>query len=633
LAGLLKYIIPFLFLANTFVQAQNVAKFSVNAEVGCAPFTVIVTDESTAPPGTNINFDYGDGTPLTDDLTHTYSNPGTYDIIQTVANASTQDDAKDTVTVEVVAPQAPDFSVANCKGTEAFLFVQNEYYEAYRIEWGDGNADITTNGSLITHNYPSINTYTISVQGLINDGQSDTDQANVNCGVSQQDIVLIDDIVEASFDSAIVTVKAEVNGSVRLRYNTNPQTAYMLEIKEMNAPNYEVIDTITANYQPDTYTITGLNTSAQSYCFRLTAFDPCDLSTLPSEPICSIQLNATPQNNQNQVEWNTTSSDFVRYEVLKNDALLTTISQINDQSYIDADVVCGSQYCYRVSMFNNNSVSVSDTVCVEAFSNDTPGPVINVSASVQEPAVALDWEPPATPAALFILARIDDNDSLVINEDILNASFSDLDANPEVKSNNYVLSYVDQCGNISDPTSFSPVFLSKSGNNALKWTDYVGWEAGVSHYILERYDASGNLLEEINMGVSTNYTEDYQPGSPQQLRYRIRAIPHEMMLEPVYSNFRDIVFPSTVFFPNAFTPNGDGLNDVFNFKGKHISNYKLYLYNRWGELIFVSEDPDRGWNGTINGQKAAADVYIYKAEFTDEMGVSFTKQGEVLLIK
>ena len=68
--------------------------------------------------------------------------------------------------------------------------------------------------------------------------------------------------------------------------------------------------------------------------------------------------------------------------------------------------------------------------------------------------------------------------------------------------------------------------------------------------------------------------------------------------------------------PNAFTPNGDGLNDTFEPKMSNIETYKIMIFNRWGELIFTSNDPSNQWDGTVNSNEVQIDVYVYKIVVT-----------------
>jgi gliding motility-associated-like protein len=71
-----------------------------------------------------------------------------------------------------------------------------------------------------------------------------------------------------------------------------------------------------------------------------------------------------------------------------------------------------------------------------------------------------------------------------------------------------------------------------------------------------------------------------------------------------------------LYVPNAFTPNGDGTNDIFLpvIQGEEPDSYVLLVFNRWGEVIFQSNNKNIGWDGTHNGQKAKEDVYVWKIQ-------------------
>jgi gliding motility-associated-like protein len=94
-----------------------------------------------------------------------------------------------------------------------------------------------------------------------------------------------------------------------------------------------------------------------------------------------------------------------------------------------------------------------------------------------------------------------------------------------------------------------------------------------------------------------------------------------------------------MFLPNTFSPNGDGVNDVFYPRGKGISYIKkLFIYNRWGEevykqLAFYSNDIAKGWNGEYKGAPAKEDVFVYIIEVVCENGQTLTFKGDVTLIR
>jgi gliding motility-associated-like protein len=94
-----------------------------------------------------------------------------------------------------------------------------------------------------------------------------------------------------------------------------------------------------------------------------------------------------------------------------------------------------------------------------------------------------------------------------------------------------------------------------------------------------------------------------------------------------------IIGEGDIKFPNAFTPNGDGLNDSFKPVSKGVIKYEMYVYNRWGELIFTTKDLNAGWSGKINGDLAKPDVYVWKAEGKFTNGRSFELAGDITLIR
>ncbi|PIZ05824.1 MAG: hypothetical protein COY57_05220, partial [Flavobacteriales bacterium CG_4_10_14_0_8_um_filter_32_5] len=75
----------------------------------------------------------------------------------------------------------------------------------------------------------------------------------------------------------------------------------------------------------------------------------------------------------------------------------------------------------------------------------------------------------------------------------------------------------------------------------------------------------------------------------------------------------------SLYIPNAFTPDGDGKNDMFFPKGVGISedDFTLLIFDRWGELIFESHAIEKGWEGTYKGESVKNDVYVYKLNVKD----------------
>ena len=96
---------------------------------------------------------------------------------------------------------------------------------------------------------------------------------------------------------------------------------------------------------------------------------------------------------------------------------------------------------------------------------------------------------------------------------------------------------------------------------------------------------------------------------------------------------------SNLFVPNTFSPNSDGVNDVFYVRGKGLSNIQsMRIFNRWGQMVFeklnfAPNDPSVGWDGTFNGKKAPIDVYVYTIEVVCENSQVVPYHGNVALIR
>jgi len=614
-------------------MAQYGAEFEVNSEIGCNPFTVVVNDLSGAPDTVAINYDWGDGSPLDSAEFHTYSQPGVYSIIQTVANA---DPRQDTITVEVINQYPPEFYLFNCKGTYGSLMVQDTLYEAFEIDWGDGISEISPAFTLVSHDYGIISSFGVTVKGLINGSQSATDSSNVNCHSSTKQLNMIVDI-QPAFVNQVQVINTDVNsGIISVGYTLPPDNNYLIEIKDQNQTTFTIIDTINQVLNPGSYTIQNLNTANNYYCISITAFDPCDGDMRQSNIGCSINLEVTPQNQQNLLEWATNSTDFLLYSVFKEGNLISNINQQGQTQYTDNQVICGLIYEYQVSMEENNGfLSISDTMSTTAISTDIPDPIENITAIVMGQDVQLSWEEPQNYLAQgYIISRSIDNSNFDILDTISTTTFSDPELFTQSTQYFYKIQYYDACGNLSAESIIaSPVLLVSEYDKTLVWSEYEGWIDGVIEYILEKYDENGQLIESIPLGLSTSYNEDYATNSYQYVLYKIVAVPFDLTNGNVDSNILEVIYRSKVTFPNAFSPDGDGLNDVFNFKSRYVTAVKMKIYNRWGELVYQTNEVDRGWDGTINGKPAPLGAYIHHTELTDDMGITFVKSGEIILIR
>ena len=92
----------------------------------------------------------------------------------------------------------------------------------------------------------------------------------------------------------------------------------------------------------------------------------------------------------------------------------------------------------------------------------------------------------------------------------------------------------------------------------------------------------------------------------------------------------------TIFIPNSFTPNGDGMNETFRIHGRGIVQADLWVYNRWGDEIAHLKNLEpmmKGWDGTYNREKVQQDVYVYRAVVRDMFGEEHEFFGNISLVR
>ncbi len=95
-----------------------------------------------------------------------------------------------------------------------------------------------------------------------------------------------------------------------------------------------------------------------------------------------------------------------------------------------------------------------------------------------------------------------------------------------------------------------------------------------------------------------------------------------------------IIYDGAVFIPNAFSPNGDGSNDVFFFYGEGIREVEVTIFDRWGRKIAILNSPADGWDGRmLNGGIAQEGVYVYKMVGTLNNGASLERGGTITLVR
>ena len=202
--------------------------------------------------------------------------------------------------------------------------------------------------------------------------------------------------------------------------------------------------------------------------------------------------------------------------------------------------------------------------------------------------------------------------------------------NPQVSSS-YTVIISDACGNETAASTDVLVLPIQAGFH-LEQTEYYGFIAED----LSVHGAGDSLMY-------TWYIDEEPVSEDADLIMSFTDLEDHIVSLAIVNaaGCRDSVFtetrpPSSLFVPNAFSPDGDGVNDLFQVVSHDIIRFDLSIYNRWGELIFLTEDVNAFWNGAgiEEGEYYAKDgVYAYKIKAEGADGKYYDIQGDVTILR
>jgi len=391
-------------------------------------------------------------------------------------------------------------------------------------------------------------------------------------------------------------------------------------------------------YGVNTVTIPSLQVDNNFYCFRLGAFDPCTGTNTYSAPICSHNFDLSVQNGVNRLMWANASTGITSTQISRNGSAYTTIPGA-PTSFNDSDIICKTQYCYRITSFYGSAQSVSLEKCGTAFSTSTPASINNVSSVVSTEGVGLAWQQdPAFSVSQYSISRNSNGGTFAAQGTSTSTQFTD-DTYTTEGGFCYRIAYADECDNISQAgTLVCPMRLTATLNNknviTLRWTDLQGWRNGVLRYTIEKYDRSGGLIETINVNTDTEYIDDEVDFVNQVYQYRIIAQPNEAGLLNSISNQLVVTKEANLFYPSAFTPDGTGPveNETFSVSGQFIVKMELKIFDRWGSMVFYT-NKNEPWNGNHGSRALPEGTYVWTARITDLAGREFNREGTVVILK
>ncbi|RMG26560.1 MAG: gliding motility-associated C-terminal domain-containing protein, partial [Bacteroidetes bacterium] len=398
----------------------------------------------------------------------------------------------------------------------------------------------------------------------------------------------------------------------------------------------------------DSYTdFTAVNAYQQPYCYRIRSTRRCPvlISSEPGNELCTLVTRAESLSEvQTRISWNAYGQGAFAYSLFVesggSERLLA--ENIQDTTYLLE--ACSFQGRIRVAVTDpaTGCTSYGSYTREVIHANDPPEAVELCRVNVEKGRIRLEWEPTAIPdfASYRIYRKGGRNTQYELIEQIDSAAQSNFTdgVDPATSAYCYLIEVVDQCGQAVASAEDCQVLLQAVQRDfqvEINWTPYLGWEQVLGYELWEVADTTFPRLLHTFGNMDRSFTDKEVLQSRGKYCYQLRAIEslNGCGVES-WSNVSCVVFSPSIFIPNAFTPNGDGINDVFSIKGLFVNQYHLSIFNRWGERIFESRNVDEGWDGTNQqGLAVPEGVYIYRLLMQGFEGETLERGGSITLIR
>ncbi len=609
---------------------SDLGRFEVDEIRGCAPFTVNFTILEPACPcdavcPCDMNFEGIDPPPDNmpqNQFFYTFDEPGTYNL-QVIFQGLTP--RIDFIVIEVIPNEIPEFEIFNCSNESVQVLIDDSQYDEYAIDYfsnGTDDAIVPQGTQPPPFSFGAPGVFPVQVRGR-NIGFAD------NCNSNEQQVMVVETLPVSFIE--LLTLHSE--DSATLRYTPQPNTFLRLEVALNNNPVFQNFAQI--DQDNNTIALTGFSFQNNFYRFRIATWDPCNDVFTYSNEVSSLNFSLEIQDNLNRLDWNTSGAGVDNYRIARNEN--QNFISVTNMFFNDIDVVCNQDYCYTVTTrYANGARSISLMHCGTATSSIIPPPISNLSLNVSENELAMTWPTPEgfTQLEARVLRQEGTGFSQVRFVTENNFTYNDTPPQPDLC---FRVDYTDECGNDADPGIVACILwleVDEAGPFAheLEWNEYTGFGAGVSEYRVQRFDEDGLLTGEFSAGNETRFTDTNITDEQQIYSYRVLATSGLSGIDVALSNKVSIIKNPNLNFPNAFTPGNDGLNDEFRIFGRFIKEYELTVFNRWGELVFQADTPEKTWNGIYRGALLPQGTYAYRAMVVDQAGRKHSLDGTVLLI-
>lgn len=206
----------------------------------------------------------------------------------------------------------------------------------------------------------------------------------------------------------------------------------------------------------------------------------------------------------------------------------------------------------------------------------------------------------------------------------------------------YYLKVVNACADsvlgtsIAETVYLTGTVLEDRLANALSWTPFEGWDVPRDRQVLMRGIQFGGALDEIEDFGAFDFSHDDeledQYDTPGEFCYRVRAEQTDSGWASI-SNEVCLTLPPVVWIPNALVHNGFNNTWKPSVVFADVTEYRVDVFSRWGDLIWTTDDPDAAWDGTKDGALLPEAFYPYTLRIQDGAGRVVARMGHVQVVR
>ncbi|HRE97112.1 MAG TPA: gliding motility-associated C-terminal domain-containing protein [Flavobacteriales bacterium] len=431
--------------------------------------------------------------------------------------------------------------------------------------------------------------------------------------------------------------------------------------------NWIIIDTVYGvNNTTYEYALSLAGLTSESY--GIAAFDSCfsgnpptantsAMGTFHSSIYLTTSLNICAQrvtlNWNPYINW---TGGVANYEIYasENGGAFQLIGNTNATNFVHQNVNRLSTFCYLVIAYENGTTerSLSNRAC--RFIAQPSQPAWNYLQTATVSGNNVEVRCFTDLSATVLGYRIERTTDLSLPFDPIGTavpsgnpvSFFDYSADVGSSSYYYRAIAIDSCGQDALVSNNGKTILltidanSLRGIVTLQWNAYQGWDGFVTEYRI--YRSSNGVFDPAPIATVLPgmlfYEDDVSMflESDGEICYYVEAVESLNsfgIAETSISNLACAVIEPIVWVPNAFMVGG--VNEIFIpvISFADYSNYQLRIFDRWGQIVFETNDRAQGWDGKINNQLGREGVYVWVLEFADGSGQLFEKKGFVTLLK